>query len=103
MGVLLMQHIFSLTMLVAFVVESAFFIIMTAKGNNVADSYFQKYKEKNLFLFTVVKGTIVALIIYIIYHPGGLVLGSGRIGAYIVGILYGFISVRFVWNCRKKV
>jgi hypothetical protein len=49
----------------------------------------------------------VALVIYLILFPGGLILGSGRLGGYIIGGLYVFIAGRFLGNYlaygRKRV
>jgi hypothetical protein len=95
-----MQNIFSLILLIILITESIFFIILVVQGKDIDDSYFRKYKGNNLFLFTLAKAIIVAVVIYIILFPGGLVLGSGRFGGYIIGALYCFISLRFLRNCR---
>jgi len=98
-----MQIIFSLILLIAFITESIFFIVLVVQGKDIDDSYFRKYKGNNLFLFTLSKAIIVAVVIYVILFPGGLVLGSGRLGGYIIGVLYCFISFRFLRNYSKRV
>lgn len=102
-----MQNIFSLILLTAFIAESILFIILVVQGKDVDDSYFRKYKGNNLFLFTLAKASIVALVIYLILFPGGIVLGPGRFGGYIIGVLYSFVSFRFLRNSltyyRKRV
>ena len=95
-----MQNIFSLLLFITFIAESIFFVISVVHGKDIDDSYFRKYKGNNLFLFTLAKAIIVAVVIYIILFPGGLVLGSGRFGGYIIGVLYCFIALRFLRNCR---
>lgn len=95
-----MQTIFSLILLVTFIAESIFFIILVIQGKDNGDSYFRKYKGNNVFLFTLIKAIIVGLVIYLILFPGGLVLGSGRVGGYIIGVLYCFVSFRFLRNCK---
>ncbi|MBU1709885.1 MAG: hypothetical protein KKE17_07775 [Proteobacteria bacterium] len=97
-----MQTIFSLILLIAFIAESIFFILLVVQDKEIDDSYFRKYKDKNLFLFTLAKAIIVGLVIYVILFPGGLVLGSGRIGGYIIGVLYCFIALRFSRNYRTS-
>ena len=97
-----MQNIFSLILLLAFISESLVFIIMVVQGKEIDDSYFRKYKGNNLFLFTLAKALIVAVIIYIMLFPGGFV-GSGRLGGYIIGVLYCFISLRFLKNYSKRI
>ena len=98
-----MQNIFSLILLIILIAESIYFVLSVVQGKDIDDSYFRKYKGNNLFLFTLAKATIVAVVIYIILFPGGLVLGSGRLGGYIIGVLYCFISLRFLRNCSKRV
>ena len=93
-----MQILISLILFIAFIAESLFFIIMVVQGKDIDDSYFRKYKGTNLFLFTLTKAIIVAVVIYLILFYGGLV-GSGRFGAYIIGVLYCFISFRFLRKC----
>jgi hypothetical protein len=83
----------------AFIAESIFFILLVVQGKDIDDSYFRKYKGNNVFIFTLIKALIVALVIYLILFPGGLVLGSGRLGGYIIGVLYCFVSYRFLRNC----
>ena len=97
-----MQIFFSLILLVAFIAESLFFITLVVQGKEIDDSYYRKYKGNNLFLFTLAKAAIVAIVIYLILFPGGLVLGSGRLGGYIIGVLYCYISFRFLSNYRKR-
>ena len=94
-----MQILFSLILFIAFIAESLFFITLVVKGKDIDDIYFRKYKGNNLFLFTLTKAITVAVVIYLILFSGGL-LGSGKFAAYIIGLLYCFISFRFLskWN-----
>jgi hypothetical protein len=102
-----MRIILSLLILVAFLVESTFFVLSVVQGKDIDDRYFRKYRGNNLFWFTLAKATTVALVIYLILFPGGLILGSGRLGGYIIGGLYVFIAGRFLGNYlaygRKQV
>ena len=95
-----MQNIISFIIFLAFITESILFVLAVVQGKDIDDSYFRKYQGNNLFWFTLAKAATVALVIYIILFPGGLVLGSGRLGGYIIGGLYCFISLRFVRNYR---
>lgn len=95
-----MQIFFSLTVLIAFLAESILFVTSVLQGKEIDDSYFRKYKGHDLFLFTLVKAAMVALVIYLILFPEGLLLGSGRWGGYIMGVLYCFVAFRFLRNCH---
>jgi hypothetical protein len=95
-----MQILLSLLIITACITESIFFILLAVKGQDIDDMYFRKYRGYNLFWFTLAKAIIVAVVVYIILFPEGLILGSGKLGGYIIGVLYCYIALRFLGNCR---
>lgn len=93
-----MENIFIIFVVSLFFIESAIFILFAKNKADTKDKYYKKYKNHNLTAFTFVKGLIIGCVVYIVRFPGVLALGSGKLGAYIIGILYCIIALKFLWH-----